>query len=1270
MRTIPQAWRQEYIKGNRKYDITVNMTLADSTTLTITNNQIWEGGFSFEQASSSDSSFDIGSAIVGSATLILDNINENFSQYDFFNAEFNVSLGLVGANLQPITIGHYTVDETAYNGSLITLSCLDNMWRFDRPFSEITVSYPATARSIINAMCGYSGIGIQLATQSFQGYDFAIPSAPEEDMTCREVLQYVAQATCNYCVINEQGNLELKWYDKSVINNLSDYDGGSFSTNTTPYSDGVSLNGGTFAFNDGDTADGGTFYNGSDPIAYITSNFSMSVDTDDIVITGVKVCTSSDGDGSYDYSWHDSTVEQTHPRYTLVIQDNPFINENNAQSRATTIGGIVANTPLRGFDSSSLSDISIEPGDPCAIIDFRGNRFYSFVTNTRFTTSNSESFSCGVESLVQNKTVRYSNEIKTLVEAKRNAQEVVSEYDQAVQRMQQLAANAGGLYWLEAPQQGGSAIWYESDMPMSLDSSGNVVFTSGSHAWKRTANGFFSCTSTGTSEATTTWTAGIDNNNNAVMNTVSAIGINADWINAGSLNAARITAGILKDQYNYNYWNLNTGEFKLAALPAGTGISDPSAPHSGAYVPTNSNLPASGWTTEQKKQHVGETFYNTSNQKTYIYKGIATFETEHPYPAGVTNNYYHVSVPKDSYGAFLQFDSQSETETNWDYIDIYKRNYQGNYYKARFTGSIGQKYFTIDGYTYGTTNDVWIVWTTDGTVTKWGWKLDVVDTPQGTDASSSFSADTLPSYSWTDITWGDFVSFEWVEATLEEYIDVKASQQEQQDLTQEEVYNILTNNGQTQGLFLQNGKIYLNGQYFTANAITIGGSNYSQKPYLQVLNSSNDETVKLDINGMKAIAGQFGNMFINTTKRTISGVEKTYSYLTYGGNASYIKQEWEQYSSTVINASNNSGSFIFVPYAEGWTVNDTLDCQFELSFESYPPTTAKEKATQCTIKITQYNENGKMSNASSGGVQYQGSKTFWLNYEGWQKTSDSGSVTDVYGMEGYQINKDWGKNAGEFYQIEWEVAIRDNSYASDITLEISDNGNGYSFYLGSDLGSDNPEDVRCLGKFQGYFTGNASLTALDLGKWIYTPYESAWKAYSIKSNSAQSRFALLTPGGLTFTNDQGTIDGSSSSSAKWVGIRYNTIQKASGSSGYQVVWESTSDERVKKNIQPLPTELSKQLIDGTQPKSFEFIDPDEKGKRYGMIAQEARKLLDSLGETDAHLEYITDAPSSFVNLRCIHYEEYIPHLINYVKDLRSEIDGLKAEIAELKSKGE
>ena len=40
------------------------------------------------------------------------------------------------------------------------------------------------------------------------------------------------------------------------------------------------------------------------------------------------------------------------------------------------------------------------------------------------------------------------------------------------------------------------------------------------------------------------------------------------------------------------------------------------------------------------------------------------------------------------------------------------------------------------------------------------------------------------------------------------------------ELTQEQIFNILTNNGQTQGIYLQNGKVYINGSYIKSKSIS------------------------------------------------------------------------------------------------------------------------------------------------------------------------------------------------------------------------------------------------------------------------------------------------------------------------------------------------------------------------------------------------------------------------------------------------------------------
>lgn len=70
-----------------------------------------------------------------------------------------------------------------------------------------------------------------------------------------------------------------------------------------------------------------------------------------------------------------------------------------------------------------------------------------------------------------------------------------------------------------------------------------------------------------------------------------------------------------------------------------------------------------------------------------------------------------------------------------------------------------------------------------------------------------------------------------------------------------------------------------------------------------------------------------------------------------------------------------------------------------------------------------------------------------------------------------------------------------------------------------------------------------------------------------------------------------------------------------------------------------------------------------------MIAQDAREILDNLGEKDAELEhsmYIPNEVSGIDDQCTIDYHEYIPHLINYIKDLWSQLVSVKEELRLLK----
>lgn len=103
------------------------------------------------------------------------------------------------------------------------------------------------------------------------------------------------------------------------------------------------------------------------------------------------------------------------------------------------------------------------------------------------------------------------------------ARQDLSLYNTAVQRLTSLITNSFGVYKTEQEVEGGSVIYYLHDKS-TLEASETI--------WKMTADAFAVSTDGGD-----TWNAGFDAQGNAVFNVLNAIGINAEWIKAGTISS-------------------------------------------------------------------------------------------------------------------------------------------------------------------------------------------------------------------------------------------------------------------------------------------------------------------------------------------------------------------------------------------------------------------------------------------------------------------------------------------------------------------------------------------------------------------------------------------------------------------------------------------------------------------------------------------------------------------------------------------------------------
>ena len=669
MRNLSSKWKEKVKNGmDVQYLKYADITLTDGTVLNLTSANLWQNGMEFEDSVSNDSSFDIGSAIINVLNLSINNFDGEYSDYDFEGAEVICYVGLQIENedtselldsageqildstgdtiivhknaviektrICTVTVIEQPEDETV----TIDLTCEDNMRKFDRNYSDSKLKYPATRGQIVRDACEVCGVTLQ--TLNFYRDDYIVQNRPnDEALTFRQVLQWVAQIGCQWMRCDEYGRLCVNWYgfvneEELTVDELGvlkTQDGSNVNLNFSNSDGALSADNGTLLENDGILRLFATDEKGN--ISEIETTYGFTPHHTDVVITGVKVT---------EYSESSSDNPQTYmvgtEGYVLGISGNKLIRVGDGQTIASIISEKCVGMRFRPFESECPTDVALEAGDSLIIVDRNGKIYTSLLTTTTLKPGSGQKIACNAKSAAKNSSTQYSQATQAFVTARNMVKQEKTEREKALEEFGKRIDSATGVYTTEEIQEDGSRIFYLHDKPTLAES--KAIWKMTSEAWGVSTDGG------------QTWNGGMTVDGDTIVRILNAVGVNADWINAGAImvkdsdgnilfsvdmdtkkviisgdhvqiggkTATKAISDSLAESKAYSDGKLadyaNTVTYSLSGLQAQIDGQIESFFYD--YEPSLQNKPASEWTsTEERKKHEGDLFYWKSTGYAY-----------------------------------------------------------------------------------------------------------------------------------------------------------------------------------------------------------------------------------------------------------------------------------------------------------------------------------------------------------------------------------------------------------------------------------------------------------------------------------------------------------------------------------------------------------------------------------------------------------------------------------------------------------------------------
>ena len=862
MINVSDAFKQKLQDGKKVWQ-EVEITFPDGTVKTV-KDEIMGENCTFSDCAES-SSFPIGCVVCKSMTLELDNSQDQWKNYYFYQAKVHsyLKMQIDADTIEAIDKGTYTITAPEQYGETLNFTALDDMYKVNAAYTS-NLTLPQSVEALVRDACETLDIPFG---GTMQHGNLIISEIPE-NMTFRQLFGWAAMLETANARLDSRGYLRFIRWDFSNVQ--EDYNAVVDDDGNVTFKGGASIDSESFISPTGNwTIDSDGFLTLIESVADTSEKLkdfftSPTVSSDDIVITGIKL------KNRENEAMYGSTG------YVLELE-NDLVADSDLDTVAAQIGDSIIGAKFRNMSGELAYNPLIEFGDMAYTYDRKWNRYITPLTDVSCFVNGKTTVKTQADDPIRGQSKFQSESTKAIVEARRLVKKEQSAREKAVKKLEETLKNSSGLYETSVTQEDGSTITYLHDKPTLAESKNVIKFTA-------EAIGV-------SNDGGKTYPYGFFLTGDLIAKILYAHGINADYIDTGALTVRDSDGNII--------FQVDMDTKKVIISGDNVVIGDSSLPDK--LTKMDNNIASAKNMTFQLSNDM-QTITSDADGNIPVFPTVATTAKVMYGSSDITNDCSYTVTKSDSVTGSWDVDTHTYTVTGLSadngWVDI-KATYLINLsITKRFTiskqkkgedgkdGEPGRTYMvepscnvlkrgsdktispnfitfkayyrdgksatrvpykgrfvveeTADGNTW---NTIYTSSTDEDTVTHYLYSILTNGSGQ-TVASSNGSTVGIPR----DVTNVRCKLYASGGTTTLMDMQSVAVVIDVDNLTQEQIVSILTNDGAWKGLYYSNGRLYVSLDALLGGTVTLGGKK-NGNGYLKIKDASNAVKGLIDRSG-------------------------------------------------------------------------------------------------------------------------------------------------------------------------------------------------------------------------------------------------------------------------------------------------------------------------------------------------------------------------------------------------------------------------------------